>query len=175
MPKFLRDSKMLSEARREAVFEEVADWCTAWSVGHADPRECDELGMTAAQGLAASRALISLDSGVSPTALLLDGPFDYIGKVRSGGGPPVTTVVGGDGVCASIAAASILAKVTRDRILRSWSESYPGFDFHRNKGYPSETHKTALRGYGLTSAHRRSWSFAGQIPWGSGQPGNPAR
>jgi ribonuclease HII len=73
--------------------------------------------------------------------------------------PIIRTVVKGDTTCLSIAAASILAKVTRDRMMRSWSDSFPPFDFDRNKGYPSPSHRTALSGFGLTSIHRRSWSF----------------
>jgi len=77
--------------------------------------------------------------------------------------PMVRTVVKGDTTCLSIAAASILAKVTRDRMMRSWSESFPPFDFDRNKGYPSPSHRTALSGFGLTSIHRRSWSFVDDL------------
>jgi ribonuclease HII len=73
--------------------------------------------------------------------------------------PPVRTVVDGDAICVSIAAASIVAKVTRDRMMREMAESFPPFDFDRNKGYPSPTHKTALAGHGLSSVHRRSWAF----------------
>ncbi|MBV8462295.1 MAG: ribonuclease HII [Acidimicrobiales bacterium] len=73
--------------------------------------------------------------------------------------PPVRTVVDGDATSISIAAASIVAKVTRDRLMREMAESFPAFDFDRNKGYPSPTHKTALAGHGLSSVHRRSWAF----------------
>jgi ribonuclease HII len=78
---------------------------------------------------------------------------------RGGRTPPVRTVVDGDATCVSIAAASIVAKVTRDRMMREMAESFPPFDFDRNKGYPSPTHKTALAGHGLSSVHRRSWAF----------------
>ena len=81
--------------------------------------------------------------------------------------PPATvrTVVGGDARCASVAAASVLAKVTRDRIMRAHAEHYPPFDFERNKGYPSPAHQRALCGYGLSALHRRSWAFVGSLPW----------
>ena len=69
------------------------------------------------------------------------------------------TVVRGDAACVSIAAASIVAKVTRDRMMRSLAPSFPAFDFDRNKGYPTRVHKLALAGFGLTSIHRRSWAF----------------
>jgi Ribonuclease HII len=79
--------------------------------------------------------------------------------------PPVHTVIGGDARCASVAAASVLAKVTRDRIMRATSEFYPAFDFERNKGYPSPAHQRALCGYGLSAVHRRSWAFVDNLPW----------
>jgi ribonuclease HII len=74
-------------------------------------------------------------------------------------------MVRADALCASVAAASVLAKVTRDRVMRSVAEFYPPFDFERNKGYPSPTHKRALCGYGMTAIHRRSWIFAEHLPW----------
>jgi ribonuclease HII len=79
--------------------------------------------------------------------------------------PPVQTVIGGDARCASVAAASVLAKVTRDRIMRATADSYPAFDFERNKGYPSPAHQRALCGYGLSAVHRRSWAFVDYLPW----------
>ncbi len=77
--------------------------------------------------------------------------------------PQVQTVVRGDASCVSIAAASIMAKVTRDRMMRAMSASFPPFDFDRNKGYPSPVHRTALAGFGLTSIHRRSWAFVDDL------------
>jgi ribonuclease HII len=72
-------------------------------------------------------------------------------------------VIKGDAKCVSIAAASIVAKVTRDRMMRGLSVSFPAFDLDRNKGYPSPTHRTALAGFGLTSLHRRSWSYVDDL------------
>ncbi len=174
------DSKLLTEERRESLFPLVGAWCSEWSVGHASPAECDRLGMTAALRLAAGRALAAM--GNVPATLLLDGGFDYISAPVGGlaafrtevgdeplvatpvamprvATPPVHTVVKGDACCVSIAAASILAKVTRDRLMRSDAPSFPAFEFERNKGYPSPVHRTALAGNGLTAIHRRSWSF----------------
>ena len=71
----------------------------------------------------------------------------------------------GDARCLSIAAASILAKVTRDRIMRAEADNYPGYDFELNKGYPCPRHKAALRGYGPSAIHRRSWVFMDNLPW----------
>jgi len=153
----VRDSKQLSEARRELLFDRIANWCTSWSVGHASHQECDELGMSAAQRLAARRALDGLS--VTPDMVLMDGNWDFVG------GEHTQTIIKGDTTVLSIAAASILAKVTRDRMMRAQAESYPGFDFDRNKGYPCPRHQFALKGYGPTPIHRRSWAFMDSIPW----------
>jgi ribonuclease HII len=79
--------------------------------------------------------------------------------------PTVQTVIKADAKCSSVAAASVLAKVTRDRIMRADAGCYPAFEFDRNKGYPSPTHKRALCGYGLTAIHRRSWVYVDGLPW----------
>ena len=107
----LRDSKMLTESERESMFDRVAEWCDAWSLGIVTHQECDELGMSAALRLAASRAITSL--GVAPDRVLLDGSHDFVG------GGITKTIVKGDATCVSIAAASILAKVSRDRMMRA--------------------------------------------------------
>ena len=155
----VRDSKMLTEAEREALFERIAGWCRAWAVGHASPAECDGLGMSAAQRLAARRAIDGLD--VEPDAVLLDGIWDFVGGAR--------TVTGGDASCLSIAAASILAKVTRDRIMRAEAEHHPAFWFESNKGYPGPRHRAALHWLGPSVIHRRSWAFMDGLVW-SGVP-----
>jgi ribonuclease HII len=164
-PAGLRDSKLLTEEHREALFPKVVEWCTAWSVGHAAPVECDRLGMTAALRLAARRALGGLPQ--PPHAVVMDGNHDYLSDPPGGEprppDPVVRTVVRGDVRCVSVAAASIVAKVTRDRLMRSLAESFPGFDFDRNKGYPTPVHRTALAGFGLTSLHRRSWSYVDDL------------
>jgi ribonuclease HII len=165
VPAWLRDSKMLSEARREEIFTAVGKWCEAWSVGHATPRECDEWGMTEALRVAARRALGGL--GQSPDALLVDGPVNLLR--RQDDPEPfdgfIRPIVDGDAKCVSVAAASVLAKVIRDRIMRDESDHFPVYGFERNKGYPSLVHQTALRGYGPSSIHRRSWAFMGELPW----------
>lgn len=153
----VRDSKLLTEAEREAMFDRVAGWCEVWAVGHATHEECDELGMSAAQRLAARRALDGL--GVTADRVLLDGSWDFVGGGRT------RTIVKGDAACLSIAAASILAKVTRDRMMRADAESFPGYDFDANKGYPCPRHRVALAGMGPTSIHRRSWAFMDALPW----------
>lgn len=153
----VRDSKQLTEARREVLFGRLTEWCEAIGIGHVSHDECDAIGMSAAQRLAARRALES--TGVVPDVVLVDGPWDFVG------GTGVRTVVRGDAVCLSIATASIVAKVTRDRFMRTQADSYPAFDFERNKGYPCPRHKLALKGYGPTALHRRSWSFMDNLPW----------
>lgn len=159
----VRDSKQLSETRREALFDRVVHWCEWVGVGHATHDECDTLGMSDAQRLAAGRALDSL--GVATDVVLVDGPWDFIDGTGAAGDPCTETIVKGDSVSLSIAAASIVAKVTRDRMMRAVSLDHPGFDFERNKGYPCPRHKLALKGYGPTSIHRRSWSFMDNLPW----------
>jgi ribonuclease HII len=177
LPRWLRDSKQLSEARRESIFEAVAAWCVDWSVGHATPEECDQWGMRIALRLAAQRALAGLER--PPEALLVDGPLDLVSEPEAApgaepGGPERRTlaftgsvhpVVGGDARCASVAAASVLAKVVRDRLMREESEHFPAYSFEQNKGYPSPVHQMALRGYGLSTIHRRSWSYVAGLPW----------
>lgn len=153
----LRDSKQLTEPEREAMFDRIVDWCDAWSVGHASHAECDRLGMSAAQKLAARRAIAGL--GRSVDAVILDGNWDFVGH------PVTRKLIKGDAKCLSIAAASILAKVTRDRMMRAQAEQFPGFEFENNKGYPCPKHRTALQGYGPTAIHRRSWVFMDGLTW----------
>lgn len=156
----VRDSKMLTEEEREHLFPRLSEWCAAWAVGHASQQECDDLGMSAAQKLAARRAIEGL--GIVPDAVLVDGKWDFVGWA---GGPRVKRLVKGDASCLSIATASVLAKVTRDRIMRAEAEHFPGYDFELNKGYPCPRHKAALAAWGPTSIHRRAWVFMDHIPW----------
>jgi ribonuclease HII len=146
-PEGLRDSKMLTEDRRETLYPLITGWCTEWSVAHAGPDECDRLGMDGAFDY------VSDPSDAAQLPVIADVPS------LPPDPPHVRTVVRGDAHCVSIAAASIVAKVTRDRMMRTLSTSFPAFDFDRNKGYPSPVHRTALAGFGLTSIHRRSWVF----------------
>jgi ribonuclease HII len=160
----VRDSKVLTEAGREQMFDRVADWCDAWAVGEATQQECDDLGMAAAQRLATQRAIAAL--GVRPDAAVVDGSWDFVT-------PQVAHVemrVKADLHCLSVAAASILAKVTRDRLMRAAAQHYPHWSFDTNKGYPCPVHKTALQGYGPSAIHRRTWAFMDNfVPW----PGVP--
>ena len=157
----VRDSKMLTESERERLFPRLTSWCAAWAVGHASQQECDDLGMSAAQKLAARRAIEGL--GVMPDAVLVDGLWNFVGTGN------VSRIVKGDASCLSIATASILAKVTRDRIMRAEAEHFPAYDFDLNKGYPCPRHKAALAAFGPTSIHRRAWVFMDNLPWGGVQ------
>ena len=151
-----RDSKSLSEKKREALFDVVATQCRAWALGAASNDECDQLGMNDAQRLAARRAFDALaGNGVRPDSAVVDGRWDFVSPlVRH-----VRLQVKADAVSASVAAASVLAKVTRDRIMRAEAEHYPHWAFDSNKGYPCLRHRAALQGYGPSAIHRRSWAF----------------
>jgi ribonuclease HII len=151
----IRDSKMLTEDEREALFDRIAGWCEAWSVGHATPEECDTLGMSDAQRLAARRAIAGL--AAEPDHVIVDGKWDFVGGA--------TRIVRGDRTSLSIAAASILAKVTRDRLMREWADHHPGYNFEANKGYPCPVHKSALQAWGPSAIHRRSWVFMDYLMW----------
>jgi ribonuclease HII len=160
----VRDSKMLTEAERERLFDRVAGWCTAWGVGAASEVECDELGMAAAQRLAAERALTAM--GVTADAAVVDGKWNFVAPHV----PVVELRVKADMLCLSVAAASILAKVTRDRLMREQAEHFPHWNFEHNKGYPCRHHRAALQGYGPSAIHRRTWVFMDHyVPW-SGIP-----
>ena len=151
-PRGVRDSKLLAEPAREALFEPLVAWCPTFAVGEASAAECDQLGMTAAQALAARRALGQL--GVEPDAVLVDGSFEYTGH------PAARALVGADASCTIVSAASLLAKVTRDRAMIAHDAHFPGYGFARNKGYASLEHRRAVSRLGLSPLHRRSWSVA---------------
>ncbi|MHB8245965.1 MAG: ribonuclease HII [Acidimicrobiales bacterium] len=163
LPKGVRDSKQLTLAEREALYEPLGRSLADWAVGHASNEECDALGMTAAQRLAARRALDQLE--VAPDVVLLDGRFDFLADRATGvsGFPPVRLIVKGDVTAKSISAASVLAKVTRDRLMALESDHYPWYSFERNRGYPAPAHKMALATWGCTPIHRRSWAFVGGL------------
>ncbi|MDU1051291.1 MAG: ribonuclease HII [Varibaculum cambriense] len=179
-PAGLTDSKQLTPRRREAMFDELSAWPAAWAVGMASAEEIDQEGLTPALRLAAFRALEALgEQGFSPRLLLLDGSFDYLSaptdlfadanadqsasavSASSQAEIPreVTTVVKGDGKSVVIAAASVLAKVTRDRLMSDLSD--PGYGWAKNKGYASAQHLQAIAQLGLDSSHRLSWHLQG--------------
>jgi ribonuclease HII len=171
-PVGVRDSKLIPEARRPAVAAAVRAWCATWAVGQATAREVDELGMTRALGLASWRALRALP--LSLDVLIVDGGLDFVtafgserpqpgGPGASGGGPNVVTLVGADRTSSTVAAASVIAKVSRDAQMRALGTREPRFGFDRNKGYGTREHEIAIRTHGLTRYHRSSWSFAARL------------
>lgn len=145
----LDDSKKLSEAKREQLFEEIAEKALAYSVAYATVEEIEELNILQATFLAMQRAFEGLK--ITPAFALVDGNREPPLPC------PVQTVVKGDSVSASIAAASILAKVSRDRKMGELDKQYPEFNFKSNKGYGTAQHIAALREYGYTPFHRRSF------------------
>lgn len=148
----LRDSKMLDPVRREELAARLDGFAIARGVGHATNDEIDELGMSAAMRLAARRAVDALS--VRPDVLLLDGNWDFLAEY----GTRNERIVHGDAISASIAAASIVAKVTRDRLMAGLDSEHPPYRFASNKGYPSPEHKQALRTHGPCRLHRHSWA-----------------
>ncbi|MCL4422682.1 MAG: ribonuclease HII [Actinobacteria bacterium] len=160
-PAGLTDSKLLSELARENLFAPVARWCRAWAVGHASPEECDYLGMSKAQRLAARRgvSIVEKELGVPVQGFIVDGNWDFVGDGRA----QVKMLVGGDRTCGPVAAAALLAKVTRDRLMIAQAPLYPSFEFDRNKGYPSPHHIEALKERGPTPIHRTTWSYMDRL------------
>ena len=120
------------------------------------------LGMTEALRRAACRALEQVaDQGFHPDRIVLDGKHDYLGMPGR-----VHTIIKGDQKALSVAAASVVAKVTRDALMVEESEHFPAYGFESNRGYPAPVHKCALAAYGPTSIHRRSWIFMDYCLWG---------
>ena len=143
---YLNDSKKVTEKRRAVLYEQITREAVAWSVAWADEKEIDEINILNARMLAMDRAIQALD----PPA-----DFALIDGNRSAGITcPNETVVKGDGKSASIAAASILAKVSRDRYMLEMAEQYPEYAFEQNKGYPTKLHYERLRQYGPCPIHR---------------------
>ena len=150
LPEGVDDSKALTAARREALEIEIKARAIAWGVGFASVEEIHELNILHATGLAMCRAIEQL--AVQPVAALVDGAYRF--KLPC----DVQTVVGGDGLSLSIAAASILAKTARDRLMVELDAQYPGYGFASHKGYNAPVHQAALKAMGPCPAHRRGWS-----------------
>ncbi len=146
----LRDSKKLTEKRREELFEEIREKSAAWSVAMTGPGEIDRTNILRAALRAMEKAVEGLS--VAPDFVLVDGNARISIAVEQ------RTVVGGDDRCASVAAASIVAKVTRDRLMKELETEYPGYGFSRHKGYPSKEHRESLRRLGPCPIHRKSFN-----------------
>ncbi|MFJ2830275.1 ribonuclease HII [Streptomyces sp. NPDC087263] len=156
-PEGLTDSKLLTVKRRTALAVVLEEWVTSYGLGHASPEEIDQLGMTAAQRLAAVRALEALP--VRPDAVILDGKHDYLGSPWR-----VRMVIKGDQSCVSVAAASVIAKVQRDKMMAELGVDHADFGFAANAGYPSPVHRAALEDRGPTPYHRLSWAYLDALP-----------
>ena len=145
----LDDSKKLSEKRREKLEGIIKKHALAWSLGRAEPEEIDQLNILQATLLAMKRAVEGL--AISPTHALVDG------NQAPNLACPVTTIIKGDQSEPAIAAASILAKVARDREMLIMDEIHPGYGFAKHKGYPTQLHRQALMELGPTIIHRQSF------------------
>ena len=158
----LNDSKQLTEKRRYALRETIERDAVAWAVGIVTPEEIDKINILNASILAMHRALDQLR--VRPEAIIVDGNrFKPYRPVVNGSAVniPYTTIVKGDGKYLSIAAASILAKTYRDDYMNQLAEEYPRYDWRSNKGYPTKKHRDAIREYGITPYHRKSYNLLG--------------
>ena len=150
----LNDSKQLTEKRRYELREIIERDAIAWAVGIVTPDEIDKINILNASILAMHRALDQLK--VCPEAIIVDG-----NRFKPYKGLPYTTIVKGDGKYLSIAAASILAKTYRDDYMNRLAEEYPQYDWLSNKGYPTKKHREAIKQYGITPYHRKSYNLLG--------------
>ncbi len=149
IPEGLNDSKKLSEKKRDLLFDQITSHAIAWGFGIASPEEIDEINILNASMLAMNRAVESLS--VSPDFLLIDG------NIARGFSQKAVPVIKGDAKSPSIAAASIIAKVLRDRECLSMDKDYPMYGFAKHKGYPTKVHFEAIEKYGVSPIHRKSF------------------
>lgn len=150
----LNDSKQLTEKKRYQLREIIERDAVAWAVGVVTPEEIDKMNILNASILAMHRALDQLK--VRPEAVIVDG-----NRFKKYKDLPHTTIVKGDGKYLSIAAASILAKTYRDDYMNRLAEEYPQYDWLSNKGYPTKKHREAIRQYGITPYHRKTFNMLG--------------
>ncbi len=147
----LKDSKQLSSKKRESLFIEICQKAIAFGIGRAEAAEIDTLNILKASLLAMKRAIEALS--ISPEKVLVDGnccpDLNY----------PVEAIIGGDRKIETISAASILAKVTRDKEMMALDEAYPGYGFLQHKGYPTKAHYLALKNLGPSNIHRLSFNL----------------
>lgn len=189
IPAGLADSKLLTERKREALYDPLKKWCSSYAVGSCTNHDIDDWGIEYALGIAALRAISSAQENLITTfsknnsdiksssknikniknikmAAILDGPYDYISKVSNTFDAPILpisidvhTLVKADRQCASVAAAAVIAKVTRDHMMVDYAslEKYAFYDWDHNKGYGSKAHRQAIAKYGPSDLHRISW------------------
>ncbi len=161
-PEGVRDSKALSEVRRLALVDPIRTWARGAVVVHVPATRIDEVGITAALGQAAAQAISIIRQAhtheVSTAwTILLDGRHDFLTPIDDRW--TVQTVVRGDTTCASIAAASIIAKCERDQLMREFHTRYPDYGWDSNVGYGTAVHRAAIAAHGLTPQHRASWNL----------------
>lgn len=156
----LNDSKQLSEKKRYQLREIIERDAVAWAVGIVTPEEIDKINILNASILAMHRALDQLK--VRPEAIIVDGNrFKPYKDPSDGKALPSTTIVKGDGKYLAIAAASILAKTYRDDYMNELAKEYPQYDWLSNKGYPTKKHREAIKQFGITPYHRKSYNLLG--------------
>lgn len=155
IPTGLRDSKLMTPKRREAMVPIAKEWGLSWATGSATATEIDKFGIVTALGLAASRALQNL--GVVPDVVILDGNTSFL--VEEDGGPRIVTRIKADQDCACVSAASVIAKVERDTLMTQLHNQFPQYGWDGNKGYGAKVHTDAIKTHGLTDLHRRSWNL----------------
>ncbi|HET7708205.1 MAG TPA: ribonuclease HII [Sphingomicrobium sp.] len=160
-PRGIDDSKKIPLASREALYAKLVK-CAAWGVGIATVEEIDAINIYWARMLAMTRAVEAL--GLEPAWVLVDG------NATPRWGRPSKAIVDGDSKCRSIAAASIIAKVTRDRIMADYAVTHPGYGWEHNRGYPTPDHRQALRELGPTPLHRRSFGLVREMIANAAQP-----
>lgn len=148
----LNDSKQLSERKRYLLRSIIENDAVAWAVGVVTADEIDKINILNASILAMHRALDALK--VQPEAIIVDG-----NRFKPYNDMPYTTIVKGDGKYLSIAAASILAKTYRDDYMKTIAEEYPQYDWKSNKGYPTNKHRAAIKKYGISPYHRKSFTL----------------
>lgn len=172
-PTGVKDSKLLTASAREQMVPRIERWSIAYAVGHAGPDEIDAVGIMGGLRLAGRRALAQV--GVVPDLIILDGNHDWltdpgeVGLLAFADGhdgpslPPVRTMIKADLRCSSVAAASVLAKVARDRLVVERAVEFPMYGWEGNKGYSAPEHFEALRLHGPCDYHRRSWNLPGLL------------
>ncbi|HVH37433.1 MAG TPA: ribonuclease HII [Sphingomicrobium sp.] len=153
-PRGIDDSKKIPLAGREALYSKLVK-CAAWGVGIATVEEIDSINIYWARMLAMTRAVEAL--GLEPAWVLVDG------NATPKWERPSKAIVDGDAKCRSIAAASIIAKVTRDRMMADYAAAHPGYGWEHNRGYPTPDHRRALRELGVTPLHRRSFGLVREM------------
>ncbi len=157
----LKDSKQLSEAQRTRLFDAIITGALAYGIGRAEVDEIDRLNILQATLLAMQRAVLALPPGLAITCVYIDGPHCPVLSY------PTQAVIGGDRLMTAISAASILAKVTRDREMLALDAQYPGYGFAIHKGYGTAAHVAALKGQGPCAIHRRSFNPVKSLIQGS--------